>query len=40
MTDPNSKFFPRRASRLLTVLVLGAALAACGKSDSSGGGST
>ena len=37
MTDPTSKFFPRRASRLLTVLVLGAALATCGKSDSSGG---
>jgi hypothetical protein len=37
MTDPTSKCFARRASRLLTVLVLGAALAACGKSDSSGG---
>jgi len=37
MTDPTSKLFLQRASRLLTVLALGAALAACGKSNTSGG---
>lgn len=37
MIDPNSKFSRRQAGRLLALLVLGASLAACGKSDSSGG---